>query len=332
MHSFKNIVYLPDINQIKQIDIKYKDIRYVWFPNQFDFVTKIKENIFAANRNGHTCVLFKEPIFFKGYPTCSTMIVGDFLIFTKLRYWNGPASIDVYNLKNGTKKTISGKYYKQILESPADENGNTKILLILAHQYPYEPEQQIYNNINECINSLRVPKYPSNGFYGDMFYEWFNENEFVKISYEEWTYYDLVEFIDLNFQSLIEHEISRYELSSRVQNIAVGNNVLYLWFNKRILAINKTSVIEIQHYCNIEAYNKYNDLFVDSNLGLYKIRNGKLMRFRFEYDIWRDIDKPEQIHIIIATIMDLDMFPNEIYNIIYQCLVELTSIINVSKS
>jgi len=311
MYSTRNHIYRAIGHVIQKIDIKYKTIKYIPFPS-YGIVKHVKENI-LSNGN-HTCILFKDrdPQFFDlNAPYDITVLNRNIIICQYARFRD--RNIIIYNLENKTTKIINRNNYENILESPPNNHGDTKILIkrgfIVA----------ICNDIDQCFgipNKQKVLEY----WRSDIVYKWISSDEIVEIVYNAWEYYSEVCFLDLNFKLMMLIYISNYKLDANINNVATGNGILYLWYGKRILVVNKMGAVEINHHCDIEVYNQHYDMFVDSNMNLYKIHGNKLIKFHFEYDIWYDIDKPEQIHNIITTMMELQIFPNEIYNVVYQCL------------
>jgi len=311
MYSSGNQIYRSDGNKIKKINIKYKNIEHIHFPS-CGIVKHIHGNVFSNSK--HACVLFdnREPYFLNNCKHKSIMNVKNYLISYQGSKFK-PKYITVYDLDNKISKKIrNSNGYEVILESPSNEDGGTQILLKQGWKI------SMFDDINKCFSISK--DLLSND---ESICKWISNREFVIIYYSAWKYFLEVQFIDLisEFEKVVY--ISEYWLMMNANWIAVGNDVLYLWFNKRILAVNKMGATEINHHCNIEAYNQYNDLFVDSNLDLYKIYGNKLIKFNFEYNIWYDNDKPKQIHNIVMVFMDLDIFPKEIYNIIYPYLVHL---------
>jgi len=95
------------------------------------------------------------------------------------------------------------------------------------------------------------------------------------------------------------------------------------YYHERMLLIkgNKTKVIN--NNFGIIFYNSHYDVFVNNRLKLYKLTNNAIVRFKFGYDLWHDIDKPEYIQYVIDVLLDCILFPVEICNVVYQQLVVL---------
>jgi len=67
----------------------------------------------------------------------------------------------------------------------------------------------------------------------------------------------------------------------------------------------------------IMLYNWHYDLFITDDNKLYRMNDGIFVRFRFQYDFWRDVGKPKYVTNIVNTLIELFLFPLDVCNIVY---------------
>jgi len=123
---------------------------------------------------------------------------------------------------------------------------------------------------------------------------------------------------DLNCYEKYRVDISQYMI--RDPNIAIAD-VIYFWDGETILIINNGNVIVIENKYHVKVYSHYYKVFVNSELLTFRIVNCCLVPFVFTYDFWYDDDKPEYVNNIIDVLIELDLFPIELCNLVYPHLI-----------
>jgi len=73
----------------------------------------------------------------------------------------------------------------------------------------------------------------------------------------------------------------------------------------------------INNELDVEIFFHYYDVFINRKFEAFRITNNQLVRYQFSYDFWHDNDKPNNMEIIINTLIYIELFPAEISNIVY---------------
>jgi len=104
-----------------------------------------------------------------------------------------------------------------------------------------------------------------------------------------------------------------------IHNIAVIDDNIYIWDNNWILIIKPNyNVVRIKNFPKIVIFNFQYGIFINSVLKMFKIIDNKFIQFRFEYDLLYDVNIPYIVKLIIGVLIDLELFPIEIGNVVYQ--------------
>jgi len=136
------------------------------------------------------------------------------------------------------------------------------------------------------------------------------------------------EMILIRSINITKYSICVDSLCNMYTNIAQFRNNIYVWSTKYellvgcwMLIINQDAVVRIENYPKVRLYNCQYDVFVNDRLETFKIINNKFVRFRFEYDLLRDVNKPYVVQCILDVLIELDLFPIELCNVVYQQLI-----------
>jgi len=125
--------------------------------------------------------------------------------------------------------------------------------------------------------------------------------------------------IGINEQSNI-YNITKNDIIM-TKNTIIVRNVVYMWNDDVILIFDNGHITIIKNHFKVQIYSNYYDVFIDCKFRKFRICDGKLTPYKFNYDYWRDFDKPEIIQFMIDMLIDLDLFPLEIYNELYHAFV-----------
>jgi len=124
-------------------------------------------------------------------------------------------------------------------------------------------------------------------------------------------------------------ELNKYKFeANNGQVIGVGNKVFILYdsytgytYLDTVIVVDGYMIFELKNTSRITMYNSYYDVFLNSKLQMFKIINNEFVPFRFQYDLWYDVDKPQYVEYVIDALNECNLFPNEIYNIVYHQLI-----------
>jgi len=139
----------------------------------------------------------------------------------------------------------------------------------------------------------------------------------------------VLSILDLNLVvikrfELFGHNIKKTESNNYFGNIWSNEKKIYLWDNETLLIIDE--FYDIKRFDNIHgtmAYNSHHDVFIDQQLKMYRLTHNGLVRYHIEYDYWTETCIPEKIETIIETLIELELFPNDLVNDIYQHIVKI---------
>jgi len=209
-------------------------------------------------------------------------------------------------------------------------------------------DNEIYDSIHDFIS--KDIKLIIRTFYGHMY--WINDNKIIGFRYNNNTAtYFIIDKDIYNEESFI------CEMNDRENklNYVIGKKIVCIRSNN-ILLIEERNVKVINNVFNIKFYNRYYDVFINDESKLYKLTStsedsmsfGNELRpilkdpfcqvlgdkliddnfipFCFQYDLWHNIDKPYIVQDIIDVLMECDIFPPEIHNMIYQQILQINCI------
>jgi len=136
---------------------------------------------------------------------------------------------------------------------------------------------------------------------------------------------------DNNFVVNKNYHIDIYDLNGKLKEsfdcgnclikfVVVKNGIIYALSAIYISIIEGSNINTIKNTVDIRIYNHYYDVFINSKLQLFRIIDNQIIRARLNYDLWRDIGIPKSIEVTIDVLIELELFPPEIYNIVYQNL------------
>jgi len=321
MYTSRNFVYYISGYRIVKLNIKYKMVEYIEFQPKLNIALFHKgNNIFS--RGNTVCIILDDspPLFLDLKHIMYIIQVDNYVVsrnYFKINHNRASCNIEIYNLETKIKKFIEGYPYFEIIRSPFRDR---KILLKFLERQGHIVIL-ICNNVEECMQVL-TKTIDAKNFNSCNGVTWLSNDKLICLECYDF-YISFITIFDLNLEPKIVIDLQNHKLPFHHNNFAVCNEIIYLWCNKIILVIQGLNVTEVCAQNNIQLYSQYHNVFIDSYWNLYRIYDCKLVKFHFEYDIWRDIDKPEQINTIITIYMYLDMLPNEIYNVVYQCLINL---------
>jgi len=238
-------------------------------------------------------------------------IIGDNLIFRNptghMNYINNV----VCDLKNYNCTVYHSKYsYCQLLSLPNNQIAVCKGQIVT---YPflhnYEGQIRMYNSLTECFAFLNEP------IMVDCNYSIISGKYHVAYVYLNISFLVSIRILDLNMCFIRSIELVKHHIPTNV--IVVCNDIIYLWNTQHIWIIEGNNVAKIDNEYQIEIYNFQFDVFINSRLQLFRIVGGKLVRYQHYYDFWNDLDKPDWVVNVMDVLMTLELFPNEICNIVY---------------
>jgi len=284
--------------RITETNIKYRTNRIIELPTGLPYKT-YHENYLVLHNCNSMYIFGKQQITLNDIPFTlnnNFHIVEKYLIMSSI---NGKTML-IYDINNNTFIEKNDDYCYCIIVS-----SNGRIL------FEKEDRNEIYESIADYINgNKRIITAVTYGYLN-----WLNDNKIINMYENEIKYFNL---------NNMQYEIEKIPLSGtyhfRVNSYVSKNRVIHIDLNE-ILIIEGMNVKTINNNFGINFYSISYDIFMDNKMIIYKLIDNDFIRFRFEYDIWRDDDKPEYIQYVIDVLMDCDLFPNEILNIVYQQLI-----------
>jgi len=236
-------------------------------------------------------------------------IIGDCIIMRTPQRFDATTIVIIYDFK---KQSIIANCkcdsYCQLIESP-----NKKMVLIRKDSIYHIRCNKEAKICYVCDNYLTLTFGKSKFYY----LLWKNNNEIVEFQ-SSYGHTKITTF-DLNFKSKNVIIVAIHFIR---EQIFIDNDIIYLW-NKEKIAVVDHSVRYIKNTKHVEIYNSYYAIFINDNLEQFKISGDRLIAYQHQYDFWYDDDKPKDIHYIMNLLMSLELFPNEIYNVIYQEQIKL---------
>jgi len=250
-------------------------------------------------------------------------IVGDKLIMR--REYNGiNAPITIINLTDlSCNVQIVKAPFSQILPLP-----NGKIILaqgLLSNRIAFVWYNTRYiricSSLKECWELLN---YNTRENYFDYCLLFVNSDRIINIKRPKQNYFvqkisiDVFNF-DLNLlYSVLFEEDNLHKLVESTCGIGFVADLIYIWNKKYVFVISQSVDVCIDNSYGIEVYNSRYNVFVNNKFQLFRIVNGKLVRYVHQYDLWNDSEYiPDVLVIVLDVLVDLELFPNEICNIIY---------------
>jgi len=172
----------------------------------------------------------------------------------------------------------------------------------------------IYESIDDYISYNT--KLEIETFHGHMY--WVDDNKILGIRYfDNYAKYFIIDKKVCNEKIFIcppNENISE-------QNYVIGNKCVCIRYNN-ILLIEDENVKIVDNVFNIKFYNRCYDVFISDETKMFKLIDDHFVLYCFQYDLWRDTDKPNVVQDIVDALIECDLFPPEIYNVIYQQIIK----------
>jgi len=151
--------------------------------------------------------------------------------------------------------------------------------------------------------------------YAELF--WFNDNIIVGLCFYEFIRF-VIDDSEYKKEKIFVHNRPNYFYHLHI----MGNSIVSIE-QEDVIVIEGINFKIIPNNFKIVNYYNYYDVFLDDMMQLYKLVNDNFVRFKFEYNFWCYDDKPECIQHIVDVLIDFDLFPIEICNIVFQEVVIL---------
>jgi len=239
------------------------------------------------------------------------------LVCDHLRYYR--TNIYAYDYDSNLIEMTRYDNYFQIMFSP---NQNKILIIYLSHNLEViDNNTNISTNITMKINN--GVKVNCNAIY------WKNNHELIALQYNEILI--CIGVYDLNLSIIKSIDVGSYNLKwkgikNSIGKISFVEDDIYLWDDSKILIIDKLyNITSITNNYQVEIYNKYHNMFFNNKLETYQIKNGSLVIHSISNDYWNDTFIPEYINNIIQILIEFELFPNEIINIVYQQVVNINT-------
>jgi len=298
----KYIVELGDIMFINDdyLVLKNDCCLFVFGKNELVITTMHTVNVWIVNDK--MIIHFWGPDLFWLQRTYEYTRVYDLADGTNIKYRFNVLSFEILEISNGNVLVHVPKY--------------TSLYQRMAGEYRFrEYKFRCFDDFLDYAmgnDGLRIPvaiRYPY----------YFGECGIVNVVVRSWFVVQLVIY-DLECCDGRPFDVAKYGIRYDKNKVAI-RNVIYVWDDDAVLIFDNGHVIIIKNRFYVQTYSRYYDVFIGRRLRMYKIRGEKLVRYRLEYDYWHDIDKPVDIQLIMDALMDLDLFPPEVYNALYHILI-----------
>jgi len=129
----------------------------------------------------------------------------------------------------------------------------------------------------------------------------------------------VINFKFYNLELKLTSVVDDFEHKFTINNLTVRNNTMYAWNDSHIM-IYVDHVVWIKNSVDVQIYNNYYNIFMNNMQQMFRIVDYKIVQFHFKYDMWRDVDQPVFITNCVTMLIEMDLFPPEISNIIYEQL------------
>jgi len=256
---------------------------------------------------------------------CNSIILGN----NKANYVFGIHDSSIkYNISNHSQRILATNI-ENILVSTFGTiyDWNQQIIVSTACKYwsiKFSPNGKIlcrsggnyvFNSVDDMLNSNN--RIDLGSYFGILI--WINDNQIVG-----YTHYQFVRFViedDIVKKSyVVPFNLGEWTPCAMRDGTIIGMN------DKKIVKIDIINNIKIiNNDIDIIMYNYEYDVFISDKMLLYKMIGDCFVKFMFEYDFWRDGDKPQHMQDIIDVFIELDLFPIEIYNVVYQQMMIIKS-------
>jgi len=118
--------------------------------------------------------------------------------------------------------------------------------------------------------------------------------------------------------------VCKYNVKYDIDAIVCAEGNIYLWDASIILVIDcYLNIIVLANIYSITHYIQHYGVFINKDFASFRYCGGEIIRHKFSYDYWRDTEKPENIEKIIFTLIEIDLFPLDVCNIIYGQLINI---------
>jgi len=304
---------------IKVHDIKYPNFSYEDKFQNLEAMSVTKDTL-VANSDEGIVIIDKKSRQIINYQMDLEDVV---LVHNCLIIWNSFGLL-VYNLDE-EKISHSKKYFDVIQGS---QNGHK----CFCSKEKYFMKRKgvirfdVFNSGEDCIKFLMGKRgVKSNIVYVKHFgsdeYHTAVSDKKIVIAYAD-NFDKICKLVIHNLDNIrdVIYDINNYDLEMNSLHIDFHGERVYLFDKLRILVIDNSNVVFIRKNYYMWAYVPYYDAFLDVELNLFRVQEGKLIKYDIEYDLWNDDDLPPKISYIMDAMMDLELFPPEVYNAIYKCL------------
>jgi len=259
----------------------------------------------------------------KDFNLCSSLIIDDKFIF---RCYEGGYLMVIFDLNLNKCDVLTINHpYSQILLLP---NGKFMISVGRINNFSRRTSihVEVFDEIKTGMKFLNTQYDMSCVSYA--FFAIKNKSQIIRIK-SNWCGCDDMEkniskisILDLQLNKLYSINMRSYHIHFDCTSFTVCNNIMYFWDNKRILIIEDKHIEEIKNEYGIKIYNIRLNVFINYQRELFKIIGGKLTKYQHHYDLWKDIP-PNDVSNVFYILLDLELLPAELYNIIYQEYIKL---------
>jgi len=307
-------IYRQNQNQIEEIDIKYRTKRILLTASRYrvylydDCIYAMhdtQKDLYILDGNNFRQILINDCI--------NQYIISK--INNNLIWREGlcPCKTIIYDLKNDTYKSKKLLRYNQIIQTP-----NKKLVLIRLGSMD-ELQRNGFIKICSTDSDFFDEPYNKTREYGYVL--WKNNYEFVEFSYT-YKYICSVTVFDLNFKPKRAINIAKYKIYHYEPSITISNEIIHIlsYFSILIIDTDNNMIKSILNNHRIILFNSHYDVFINDILEQFKIQGSELVPYKHKYDIWNDLDKPRKVENIIDVLICLDIYPDDIINVIYRML------------
>jgi len=318
MYSLGNKIYFVTRNTIRELDIKfggqqiyvYDIIHYMFNYKHLAVLTRLNIIVLFDGTNKREIKIhpISSIIEWNFYSVVNNMLI--------IRHSYGVYKI--YDFDGNLIETRENNY-DSIYFSPNCQ----KMLAVINCQHVVVPNflNSSTRTVTNTHNLGQCPIY------------WRNEDELLKL-YRYGPFLVKLEIIDSNANIIKIIDVSKFCFVWKYSQNCIGNikiidKTIYLWDDCKILVIDPFYNINcIDNMYQVCTYNTYHNAFIDNGMRLYKLSGNQLVRYNLVYDYWWDVEIPNYVNEIIQTLIELELFPHDIINVVYQQMYLRNYIIN----
>jgi len=328
MIAMGNKIYKIIGNELLEIDMLFGDMRilrvehgsHIWFSSTRYVVIKCCNGIMVIDCLGNVRRIVSNMFFDMNQK--SAMIIGNQLL---LRSNAGSNKLVVIvcdlDLCNFVLWYCIGPY-SQILLLP-----DGKILLSLGVIFDYgtyveynNSFSSVFDNLYDCFQYLNLG-YMSCVSKVKSFFIVKNTNQIAKINYNY--VIDSIIVMNFNLETLYTVNVGDLVMTFDCNKVCVIDNVIYFWNFHYLLIVNEMNVKLIRNEHRVVTCSLKCGVFVNGEFELFRVIQDKLVKYKHVYDFWKDDGIPDWIMNIMNVIMDLELFFDEINNVVYQEIITI---------